>query len=278
MPESLEFFLRNLALIEQTILSVCRRKGMTADDIEEFSAVVKLRLIEDDCAVISAFRRRSSFATYIAAVVARFLLDYRDKEWGKWRRSAEAQRLGDVAVQLERLLYREGHTLEEAFAVLTVEHLSLTRAEVERLASRLPVRTRRRKVGVEEADLHVSRLSSAFATECADAAALISGVVREAIGQFPEDDQLILRLRFDADMAVPQIARALHRDTQQLYRRLYTMFNKLHEKLAGAGITASDVANLMGNDTEFLDFQLKSRGPRPSEESGSTVADREEDS
>jgi hypothetical protein len=74
MSDLSDFFLQNLTLIEQTISSVCRRKGMNADEIEEFAAVVKLRLIEDDYAVIAAFQRRSSFGTYIAAVVARLFI------------------------------------------------------------------------------------------------------------------------------------------------------------------------------------------------------------
>jgi RNA polymerase sigma factor (sigma-70 family) len=278
MSYSSDLFLRNLPLIEQTISSVCRRKGMNADEIEEFAAVVKLRLIEDDYAVIAAFQQRSSFGTYIAAVVARLLLDHRNKEWGKWRRSAQAERLGALAVRLERLLYREEKTFDEAFAVLAESDAGLTHAEVERLATRLPSRTRRLKVGVHEADLKVSVQSSAADADRVEAAARISGVVCEVINGLPEDDQVILRLRFDADMSVPQIARALHRDTQRLYRHLYNIFGQLHEVLLDAGITAADVTNLIGHDTEYLDFQLKSRGSRPSREDGSTVADRQEDS
>jgi hypothetical protein len=162
--------------------------------------------------------------------------------------------------------------------VLTATDAGITRGEVEQLAIRLPQRTRRRKVDVEEADLKVSLPPPTADVERAEAAGRISGVVCEVIDHLPDDDQLILRLRFDADMAVPQIARALHRDTQQLYRQLYNIFGQLHEKLLRAGITVSDVTNLIGNDTEHLDFQLKTRGSRPSEENGSTVADRQEDS
>jgi RNA polymerase sigma factor (sigma-70 family) len=277
MSDASEFFLRNLPLIEQTIAAVCRRNGMSADEIEEFSAALKLRLIENDYAVIGAFQRRSSFAAYIAAVAARFLLDQRNKEWGKWRRSAEAERLGEIAIQLERLLYRDNHTLTEAFAVLAAAHPELARADVEQLATRLPPRWRRRKVDVEEADLTLSVPPPTADAECAEAAGRISEIVREAIDELPEDDQFVLRLRFDSDMTVPQIARALQRDAQQLYRRLYTIFGQLHEKLARAGIDASDVANLIGKDIEALDFQLKSRGTRPSEEDGSTVADGQEE-
>src|SRR5215212_4818774 len=115
MPEASELFERNLPLIEQVIAMVCRRSGMTADDIEEFAQIAKLRLLENDYAAIRAFQGRSSFSTYIASVVMRILLDHRNHEWGKWRRSAEAERLGALAVDLERLLYRDGRTVEEAF-------------------------------------------------------------------------------------------------------------------------------------------------------------------
>ncbi len=80
VPDPNELFLENLSLIERLISSVCRREGMGNREIEEFAAAVKLRLLENNCAVIRAFQGRTSFATYILAVIARALLDLRDSE------------------------------------------------------------------------------------------------------------------------------------------------------------------------------------------------------
>jgi RNA polymerase sigma factor (sigma-70 family) len=264
MSRPSEFLLANLPLIEQIIASVCRRKGMSADDAEEFSAVMKLRLVEDDYAVIRAFKGRSSFATYIAAVVGHALLDYRNREWGKWRPSANAERLGEVAIQLERLLYRDGLTLDESSSALIAAHPELPRDEIEKIAAELAPRAPRRRVDLDQ--LPETAAAPSGNAERVETAVRISSVVCEFIDRLPVDDQLILRLRFDSEMSVAQIARSLGLDQPLLYRRLYKHYADLRTALQDAGLGASDVASLIGQDTEFLDFQLKSRGLRPSEE------------
>jgi RNA polymerase sigma factor (sigma-70 family) len=265
MPEPEKFLLDNLALIEQVIASVGRRKGMDAAEIEEFGADVKLRLVSDDYAIIRAFRERSSFATYITAVVARLLLDYRNRQWGKWHASAEAERLGDVAVELEQYLYRDARSLDEAFTELARKHQGLDRAHVEALALRLPRRVRRRTVDLEEAmSLGTTGDADSFLT--AQSAAKISAVVSECIDGLAEDDQLLLRLRFDSEMTVAQISRALHIDQQMLYRRFYKLFGELRTLLERGGVAAQDVADLIGKASAILDFHTKKRKSRPSDE------------
>jgi RNA polymerase sigma factor for flagellar operon FliA len=259
-----ELLLANLPLIEQIVSLICRRKGMNPDEMEEFAASFKLRLIENDYAIIRAFQQRSSFATYIAAVIGRALLDHRNREWGKWRASAEAERLGDVAIRVERLLYRDERSPHEAFIVISAEIPAMTPAEFDDIVARLPVRVKRRRVDFNEVFFDPQQPDVAGA-ELAGCALVVSRVVCDYIDGLPEEDQLILRLRFDSEMNVSQIARALNLDQQFLYRRLYKHFAKLRTALEGAGVRGEDVADLIGKETDLLDFQLKSRGRRPSE-------------
>src|SRR5690242_17941070 len=97
MPGPRELFLQKLPQIERIVASIGKRSGLDADALEDFSADVKLRLVDDDYVVIRAFKNRSSFESYIATVVKRLLLDHRNREWGKWRPSAVAKRLGPLA-------------------------------------------------------------------------------------------------------------------------------------------------------------------------------------
>ncbi len=271
-----ELLLANLPLIEQIVASICRRKGMNPDEIEEFAAVFKLRLVDNDYAVIRAFGERSSFATYIAAVASKALLDHRNHLWGKWRASAEAERLGELAMEVERMLYRDDRPCDEAFMVLTAEHPSMTRQEFDSIVVKLPTRVKRRRVELDEAILDPEQ-PDVTGLELADAVSTISRVVCAFIDALPEEDQLILRLRFDSEMNVSQIARALRLDQQLLYRRLYRHYAVLRGALERAGVRAADVADIVGKETELLDFHLKSRGSRPSDEDESTVASRQED-
>ena len=42
----------NLALIERITAFVCRRQRLSPDDAEEFAGVVRLRLVENDYAIL----------------------------------------------------------------------------------------------------------------------------------------------------------------------------------------------------------------------------------
>ncbi len=55
-------------------------------------------------------------------VVQRLFLDHRNRQWGKWRPSAEAKRRGPLAILLERLVVRDGWTFEQAVETLRTNH------------------------------------------------------------------------------------------------------------------------------------------------------------
>src|SRR5688572_17606417 len=138
-------FLAHLALIERVVSFVVRRYHANPEDAEDFASHVRLKMVEDDYAVIRKFKGQSSLRTYLTVVVSRLFLDYRTSAWGKWRPSAEARRAGPVAVLFEQLLVRDEQTFEEAYETLRTNHaVTMTRDELERLAARLPIRPRRR--------------------------------------------------------------------------------------------------------------------------------------
>lgn len=275
MTEASELLLQHLPAIQQIITSVCRRKGMNLDEIEEFAAIVRLRLVENDYAVLRAYQGRSTFKTYIAAVVGRLLIDHRRHEWGKWRDSASAERLGTVAVELERLLHRDGRPLEEALAIVGGKHPELTRSELIEVAEQLAPRTKRQLVALEEAA--TVPVEHSDRTEVRDTASRISSVVQTFVQRLSDDEQLALKLRFDADMSVREISTSLQCDYQALWRRLQKLYRELRRDLERAGIAAADVEKLVGTDVS-LDFHLKICGPVPSEEEESSgVATRQED-
>jgi RNA polymerase sigma factor (sigma-70 family) len=228
---------------------------MSPDDIEEFSAELKLRLVENDYAILRRYEGRSPFLTFIVAVAFRLLRDYRVHQWGKWHSSAEAQRLGPLAVELERMVHREGRTIDDAVPILLSQHPGATRADLERIMDRLPPRIRRRQVPIEEA----AELPSAEDVADIDhfeTAGRISAIISRFIEALPEQDRLLFQLRFEVAMPVAQIARSLGLDVGTLYRRLYKHFDALRTALTHSGISSSEVEKLIGTDAP-LDFRLK---------------------
>src|SRR5947209_1314930 len=117
----------NLDLVERVIRFTSRRQRLDEADAEEFASTVKLRLIENDYAIVRKFQGRSHLSTFLTIVVQRMLLDYRIHHWGKWHASAEAKRLGDVALELEQLLHRDGRTIDDALPLLRAQHPEATR-------------------------------------------------------------------------------------------------------------------------------------------------------
>lgn len=271
-----EFFLDHLPLIEQIVASTGRRKGLTPEEIEDFDAEVKLRLVDNDYAILRAYQGRSSFATYITAVIARLLLDLRNHEWGKWHTSAEAERSGPVAIDLEQHLYRDGRTLDEAYAELVRQHPGVTRADVDALYVRLRQRVRRRMVELDEANA-VEAAENSDSIHRSEVAKKISGVMSEQLAKLPEEDQLLLRMRFEIEMTIPQIAQSLGVDDQVLYRRLYRIFRQLRGALKQSGIAWRDAKELIGEDRVLLDFREKRRATRPSFKDESEAAGRKKE-
>lgn len=84
-----ERFDTNLAVIDLAIARVCRDAGLRGADAEDFASNVKLALLSNDCAIVSKFEGRSSFATYITIVIRRLLIAERRMTEGRWRPSAE---------------------------------------------------------------------------------------------------------------------------------------------------------------------------------------------
>jgi RNA polymerase sigma factor for flagellar operon FliA len=250
----------NLDLIEKVIRFTARRKRMDESEREEFASVVKLKLVENDYAVIRQYKGRSKLGTYVNTVVERMFLDYRIHHWGKWHTSAEAKRLGKLAVDLEQLLNRDGRSLEEALPMLRHQHPETTRETLKRIAERLPQRrARRRMVDLSEAEgvpVEQATDEPLMMAERQRASKKLSSVLRDAIGRLPEKDRLLLQLRFDSGMTVAQISRSMRCEQKLLYRRMEKLLLDLRAELERAGIKPSEAADLIGREGAALESVL----------------------
>jgi RNA polymerase sigma factor (sigma-70 family) len=244
-------FLAQLELIDRVIGFVCRRNHLNAADAEDFASHARLKLMDDGYAILRKFQGRSSLKTFLSITLQRLFYDYRIAAWGKWRPSAEARKRGPVAVLLEQLLGRDGHTFEEALEILTVNHrVTETRVDLERIAASLPPRVKRR-VEREEALAGIPSRESADDAANEDerrqAAGRVGRALQDLLASMPAQERLILRLRFEDGRTVADIAGMLRLDQKGLYRRLERLFRDLRSGLEGRGVTAEEVSSLMGD-------------------------------
>lgn len=257
-----ELYLHHLQSIERIAGFVARRNHMGPDEAAEFVQEVRVRLLDDDYAVIRKFEGRSSFSTYLTTVISRLFHQYRIERWGKWRPSAEAKRLGDKAITLERLITRDGYTFDEAVKVLTTPGSSqYTVAELEAIYLRLPSRSPRPMevsgdvapdaASVEpEAD---DRVESEDRRKSARKAAItIDGLLEK----MDAEDRLILEMRFWHSLKVPDIARRLHVEQKKVYKRLDRLFGFMRSALERAGVGKAEVGTLLGRGDQEIHFGL----------------------
>ena len=243
-------FVANQEIIERALKIVCARQHLTGPDAEDFCSTFRLRLLETDYAILRKFEGRSSIQTYLVSVITHFFQDWRNARWGKWRPSAEARRLGNVAVELETLCVRDQVGFETACELLLARHgPALTRADLEALGARLPHRLTRAFVSDQE----ISSLASPVATpdaallsnEAAEAARRATVAMRGALGELHAQDVLIVRMLVENDLPVATIARTLKLDQKPLYRRVHQVLATLRARLEDQGISAGDVADLL---------------------------------
>jgi RNA polymerase sigma factor for flagellar operon FliA len=253
MPERLSpeaLLLENLGWIDRVASMACSKHGVWGAEAEDFSAWVRMKLVEDDYAVLRRFRGDSELKTYLAAVVTRHFISYYRTLRGRWRPSAAAERLGSPAADLELLVLRDGYTVAQAGEKLrTAGRTTLSDAELARLLDRLPSRGPLRPVeeapAVLDATPGASRADErVMAAEAETRRAMVIGALGEALGELKPEEQLIVKLHFAEGLSVADVARALHLEQKPLYRRVDQLRARLRALLESAGLCGDDVRGL----------------------------------
>jgi RNA polymerase sigma factor (sigma-70 family) len=248
----------HLGLITDVVRGIARRHGLSSEDAEELRADVHLKLVQNDYEVLRRFEGRSSLRTYLTAVVHKHHLDKRIARWGKWRPSESARRLGRVALLLERLVFRDGLTFDQAAETLRTHH-GINHATDELLAmyEQMP----RRVVGRHFVDeQHLDTIAATTLDEKAiiqqiediPATARVEQALREVIGALLPQDRLILKMHFVDELQVSWIARTLALDARQLYRRIPQILDSLKHGLEQQGIGHDQVHAIIGHPATEL--------------------------
>ncbi len=255
-------FRANLTLVERVIGGVCRRAGLHGADAEDFASTVNLALIENDYAILRGYEGRAPLGAFLTVVVQRML----SREWmrlrGRWHPSAEAERSGAAAVLLEKLMVRDGRSLDEAVAIVRNVDPSLDVRSVRALAESLPLRFARPRLVPMPDDEHEfvapdaadSRANEADARRISARAAR---VVRETIATLPLQDRMLIRFHFGAELSIADAARLLGVPQRPLYRRIEALLRQLREELEREGVGPAAVEELISaGGSESFDFGL----------------------
>jgi len=256
-----EIFLEHRPLIEKIATRVGRRHGLSEAETEDFVQDAQVKLVEDGYRRIREFQSRSSFKTYLTTVITRLAKDHCNHLWGKWRASAAAKRMGWEARLLERLLYREGFSFEEAAEKMRRDyHVKSSVEELAELAAELPQRTSRRFEGEEELenrpvpDTAVERVDRRVVdSEKAEQAQRVEAALQAALAELEAEDCAILKLYFYG-WTLARIARSLGVRQKPLYRRRDRTLVQLRKSMEDLDVRWEDVQRILG--WERLDLKI----------------------
>lgn len=245
-----QIFLENLTHIEKVIAQSCRNSKFSPQEREDFGGQVKLKLIEDDYAVIRKFRgdNGATLQTYLVLVIKRALLDYKDHIWGKYRASAEAKQLGPVAVRLEMLTVRDRYTFEVACEILrTNEGVEMSVAELGELWAKLPHRAPKQEVGegslLFEPAKELPPDQELLKKEQEIGRRRVYMGLKRALDTLPNKDHLLVKLW--VKFSIADIARIRKVDQKPLYRRMRKIFMDLRKALERQGVRRENIKALL---------------------------------
>ena len=246
----------HIRLVRKRLDHISRSSGLPHQETEEFRSWALFKLVENDYRILGSWEGRSSFATYLNVALSNLLRDYRIHVWGKWRPTAAARREGEAAILLEQLWHRNRLPLNEVIDRMLSEHkVALSRAEIERLAARLPQKTERRRVNEEELQKIAidGRVEERVEDrERAELAARLRSELVPRLRALPAEERLLLKLSFRDGFTVAAIAPILGRPQKELYTMRDRCLKRLRQALESLGLCPEEVLGLIGSPLDEL--------------------------
>jgi RNA polymerase sigma factor (sigma-70 family) len=243
------FTTTELTILDSVISTVTRR--LPPQDADDFRQTVYLRLMEGQRDLFERFRGDSSLKTYLFVVVRRMRLDWQNRAYGKWRPSMAARRAGTVVIVLDRLLNRDGYTVDQAIEYLRAGRRRIDETELRRVAASLPRRWRMDVTATEFSDEAqvVAFQDPIEERQRQDAASARQTALRKALARLDARDRELIRLRFYERVSVQEVAARMRTNPKPLYRRFDRIIATLRRQLdparvqrgagSGDGIAAS---------------------------------------
>jgi RNA polymerase sigma factor (sigma-70 family) len=246
----------NVARIKGLVTQVARCRRLPRQDEQELLSIVWTHLAKDEYRVLRRFKGAGSLNTYLRVVIERLVLDMRVTNWGKWRPSARARRLGAEAVLFEQLTGRDGLTAAHAEHVLRHVTGASVPVEFTRTVARLAPRGARRFVRLDEVAREAVSASDPFAEAMdglrARRGAAVGRQLARALNTLPIQDQHLMRLRHHQGLKVSEIAAMLGLDQKQLYRRLDAIHASLRVTLSKTGTLAGEVLEVIDGPVSHI--------------------------
>ena len=241
----------NLPLVDSVVRLIARRHRLSADEGDELAGAIRLKLVENDYQVLRKFEGRSQLRTSLITVVQRHFLDDRSARWGKWRPSSIARRIGPIAVLLDQLLTRDRLPFDEAVTAIQTRYDDVSREQLHEIMLQLPARSARQFTSDEELEQVAAQTPNEdrviASLERMPAGDRIERALDTVLANLGEEDRVILKMRFCDNVRIARIAELMGQAAKPFYRRLEDLMRILRNELQRQGVSAEDVANIIGD-------------------------------
>ncbi|CAM2005236.1 sigma-70 family RNA polymerase sigma factor [Acanthopleuribacter pedis] len=249
-------FQKHLPVIDAVVRLVAKRQKVGPDELDDFRADVHLKLLEENCRVLRGFRGSATLKTFLIGVVTHFLINRREKAWGKWRPCQASKDAGPEAVLLEQWVVRDGLSHAEARTRLAVNHgVALDDARFEALTALFAAKTRRREVDPALLEATVADdphgETALLRDEQAEGQAAVTRVLHAALAELSKQERFWLRLRYAKGLKIKTIATRTGTEPRTLYRRFEQINRRLRQDLEQAGLFKETVMPLL-DDAGFV--------------------------
>jgi RNA polymerase sigma factor (sigma-70 family) len=188
----------------------------------------------------------AKFTTWLRAIVRNLCLDWQRKRFGRPRMFRSVSRLSGLDQQVFRLVHERGVTEEEALVRLMPEFPELTpqllSQAIERINGTLTsnqswlLRTRTAFASRRSVDTENDQVAQLTSTEGDPETLAITaerkGILARALRNLPANEKLLIRLRFEEDMTLDQIAKLLQMgNAQRVDRQIKQILARLRSEL-----------------------------------------------
>ena len=237
------------------ILRVIQFEERDPDDVSDCFLFVCEQLSDRNFRRLRRFRTEgpASFPTWVRAVVRNLSIDWHRKRAGRPRPFQSVSRLPVLEQEIFRCVYEGGMGLETAFFHLRPRFPALSRERlaegVERVGRVLAPRqhwllsTRKKSwIPIEEprstseGKPSVQPVDPGPDPETLAASSERQSALARALSQIPRFDRLLLRLRFEEDLTLEQIARLTQMESpQSVDRSIRRILQKLRQRMEATG-------------------------------------------
>lgn len=234
-----------------TVLQVVRHVERDPQSVPDCFQFVCERLSANSFRRLRKFQPQGPavFSTWLRAVVRNLCLDWRRKQFGRHRFFTSISRLSVFDQEVFRHLYERRASLDETLQLLRSNFPAITQAQLAESSARIEkeLTTKQRRLLDARLSWQASQTSSGFEEALAahanvpdpapspEAQTLSkerATTLRRALGRLPPRERLLIRLRFEQDLTLEQVAKLLDLgNAQRVERQIKAVLEKLREEL-----------------------------------------------